>query len=139
MKLLQRTRAPRLGSGDREGWGEWRGLEDEGALTIQIQQGVEDFALYLPGALRNAGHPQSLVDGLSSHDVVPSIGVNLPLGQGSADDRADPSQRSQDETQKLQPRVGHGSFLRLSGRCRKRSLQSARLGSPKVMESQPGG
>jgi hypothetical protein len=115
--------SPRIGSGE---------LEDEGALTVQIQQGVEDFALYLPGALRNAGHPQSLVDGLSGHDVVPSIGVNLPLGQGSADDGADPSQRSQDETQQLQPRVGHGSFRGsrgLSGRCRKWSLQGAHLSS----------
>lgn len=65
--------------GQRKGEG-CEGGRVKGALTVQIQQGVEDFALYLSGALRNAGHPQSLVDGLSRHDVVPSIGVNLPLG-----------------------------------------------------------
>lgn len=67
------------------------------ALTVQIQQGVEDFALNLPGALRHAGHPQPLVDGLGRHNVVPRIGVNLPLGQCRADDGADPAQEGQDE------------------------------------------
>ena len=82
------------------------------ALTVQIQQGVEDFALDLPGALRHAGHPQPLVDGLGRHDVVTSIGVNLPLGQRRADDGADPAQKRQDEAQQLQPRVGHDSLGR---------------------------
>lgn len=71
----------RTGGSEAKGWERAvRGGRVKGALTVQIQQGVEDFALYLSGALRNAGHPQSLVDGLSRHDVVPSIGVNLPLG-----------------------------------------------------------
>lgn len=68
-----------------------------GALTVEVQQGVEDFALDLPGALRHAGHPQPLVDGLSRHDVVAGVGVNLPPGQRRADDGADPAQESQDE------------------------------------------
>lgn len=71
----------KTGGSGAKGWGRVvRGERVRGALTVQIQQGVEDFALYLSGALRNAGHPQSLVDGLSRHDVVPSVGVNLPLG-----------------------------------------------------------
>lgn len=103
------------------------------ALTVQIQQGVEDFALDLPGALRHAGHPQPLVDGLGRHDVVASVGVNPPLGQRRADDGANPAQESQDEAQQLQPRVGHGSLglpHRLGGgRCTSGSLQ-VRPGTP---------
>lgn len=109
--------------------GGWRGGD---ALTAQIQQGVEDFALDLPGALRDAGHPQPLEDGLGGHDVVPSIGVNLPLGQGGADDGADPSQRGQDEAQQLQPRVGHGSVPGSRGlrrQVQKAEFASAHLGS----------
>lgn len=85
------------------------------ALTVQIQQGVEDFALDLPGALRHAGHPQPLVDGLGRHNVVTSVGVNLPLRQCGADDGADPAQEGQDEAQQLQPRVGHSSGSRAAG------------------------
>lgn len=81
------------------GWGlRFRAVGVGKALTVQIQQGVEDFALNLPGALRHAGHPQPLVDGLGRHDVVPRVGVNLPLGQCGADNGADPAQEGQDET-----------------------------------------
>lgn len=71
--------------------------------AAQIQQGVKDFALDLPGALRHAGHPQPLVHGLGGHDVVAGIGVNPPLGQGSADDGADPSQEGENEAQSCSP------------------------------------
>lgn len=107
-------------------WGLWTAAGRWGALTAQIQQGVKDFALDLPGALRHAGHPQPLVHGLGGHDVVAGIGVNPPLGQGSADDGADPSQEGENEAQKLQPRVGHGSLGRprwlRGGRCRRRRV-----------------
>lgn len=109
------------------------------ALTVQVQQGVEDFALDLPGALRHAGHPQPLVDGLGCHDVVARIGVHLPLGHRRAGDGSDPAQEGQDEAQQLQPRVGHGSLGRpgwlRDGRCCRWSLQS---GLPGVAEPRGG-
>lgn len=103
------------------------------ALTVEVQQGVEDFALDLPGTLRHAGHPQPLVDGLGCHDVVARIGVNLPLGHRCAGDGPNPAQEGQDEAQQLQPRVGHGSlghpgWLR-DGRCSRWSLQRLSRGS----------
>lgn len=97
------------------------------ALTVEVQQGVKDFALDLPGTLRHAGHPQPLVDGLGCHDVIARIGVNLPLGHRCAGDGPNPAQEGQDEAQQLQPRVGHASLRRpgwlRDGRCSRWSLQ----------------
>lgn len=43
-------------------------------LTVQLQDGVVDFALELPGALESAGHPQALVSSHGSDDAVSHMG-----------------------------------------------------------------
>lgn len=107
------------------GWG-WGDSSQEGereieqALTVQVEQGVEDLALDLPGALAHAGHPEPLVDGLGRHDVVTGVGVDPPLGQRRAHDTRDPAQEGQDEAQQLQPRVGHVGW---GGRCTSARLE----------------
>lgn len=44
-----------------------------GLLTVELQNGVVDFALELSGTLESARHPQSLVHGHRSDDVVPDV------------------------------------------------------------------
>lgn len=70
-------------------------------LTFQLEQRVVHLALDLPRALHGARHPQPLVERLGRDDVVPRVGCHLPLGQGGADDDADPAQEGQHEAQEL--------------------------------------
>ena len=58
----------------------------EELLTVELQDGVVDLALELPGALEGAGHPQPLVHGHGRDDVVPDVRRHLPLRQDSPDD-----------------------------------------------------
>ena len=76
-------------------------------LTVQLQDGVVDLALELPGALEGAGHPQSLVHGHSCDDVVPDVRGHLPLRQNGPDDQPHDANERQEETQQLDTGVGH--------------------------------
>lgn len=56
--------------------------------SVELQDGVVDFALDLSGALEGAGHPQPLVHRHRGDDVVPDIRRHLPLGQNGANDQS---------------------------------------------------
>ena len=55
------------------------------SLTVQLQNGVVDFALDLACALECTRHPQTRVHGHRGDDVVADISRHLPLGQNGAD------------------------------------------------------